>query len=249
MNRTRWNTTLVAAEMMKEDCILLDQYKRGDIRIRYEYKGNEYTVRWNDWLNKKRPSRPHLKGGNRNTKPHEKWSYEKVNELFMKDDCELVSEYKNTKQKLCYRYKGSLYYTTLDHWIHNHSRPHIHYNENEQCFREFLEEYDIEFETQKTFDDLKTDKNYAMRFDFYIPEFELLVEIDDRSHLSNDKQIMRGKLKDQYCIDNKLKLLRIDTTTDKNDDYLDALRQIDNSDVYVLRYGRLYQNYHGSKDI
>ena len=45
MSRTRWNTELVAEEMLKEDCILLDEYKRGDIRIRYEYDGNEYTVR------------------------------------------------------------------------------------------------------------------------------------------------------------------------------------------------------------
>ena len=37
MTRTRWNTELVSEEMIKEDCILLDEYKRGDIRIRYEY--------------------------------------------------------------------------------------------------------------------------------------------------------------------------------------------------------------------
>ena len=249
MSRTRWNTELVAEEMLKEDCILLDEYKRGDIRIRYEYDGNEYTVRWGDWMNKKRPSRPHLKGGNRNTKPHMKWNYEKVNELLMKDDCELVSEYKSTKQRLCYRYNGSLYWTTLDDWIHHQSRPHINYNENEHRFKQFLERYSIEFETQKTFDDLKTDKNYVMRFDFYIPECDLLVEIDDRSHVSMNDQIRRSKLKDQYCIDNKLKLLRIDTTTDNDDDYLEALSQVMNNDVYVMKYGRLYQNYHGSKNI
>ena len=45
MTLTRWNTELVSEEMMKEDCILLDEYKRGDVRIRYEYQGNEYTIR------------------------------------------------------------------------------------------------------------------------------------------------------------------------------------------------------------
>ena len=249
MSRIRWNTELVAAAMLNENCILLDDYKRGDIRIRYEYDGNEYTVRWGDWMNKKRPSRPHLSGGNRNTKFHEKWNNDKVNELLNKDDCELVSEYKNTKQRLCYRYNGSLYWTTLDDWIYHQSRPHLNYNENEHRFKEFLEKYNIEFITQKSFDDLKSDKNYALRFDFYIPELDLLVEIDDRSHISLDAQIKNSKLKDQYCINNKLKLLRIDTTTNNDDEYLDALDQITNNDIYVLRYGRLYKNYHGSKDI
>ena len=45
MTRTRWNTLLVAEAMKKEDCELIDEYVRQDIRIRYKYNGNEYTVR------------------------------------------------------------------------------------------------------------------------------------------------------------------------------------------------------------
>ena len=63
--RIRWNTQKVREEMAKEKCILLDDYKRGDIRIHYLYEGNEFSVRWSDWMKKDRPSRPHLKGGNR----------------------------------------------------------------------------------------------------------------------------------------------------------------------------------------
>lgn len=63
--KIRWNTDKVREEMEKENCALLDEYKRGDIRIRYEYEGKEFSVRWSDWMKKDRPSRPHLKGGNR----------------------------------------------------------------------------------------------------------------------------------------------------------------------------------------
>ena len=240
---------MIAEEIMKEDCKLLDEYTVGSARIRYEYQGNVYSVRWYDWNHSVRPSRPHLTGGNRNTKPHEKWNEQKVNELFQKEGCELVSEYKSTKQRLCYRYNGSLYWSTLDDWIYHQSRPHMNSNSNENRFREFLERNGIAFIVQKTFDDLKSDKNYSLRFDFYLPEIGLLVEIDDRSHVSSDDQIKNGKLKDQYCIDNKLKLLRIDSLTGSDDDYRKALDQIVNDDIYVMRYGRLYQNYHGSKDI
>ena len=58
MNRTRWNTKTVADEMAKEGCKLLDQYVNGSTRIRYEYQGNEYSVRWYDWNKSVRPSRP-----------------------------------------------------------------------------------------------------------------------------------------------------------------------------------------------
>ena len=53
-----------AAEKMKaEQCTLIDNFTKSDQRIKYIYNvdGQEYTIRWNDWLNKKRPSRPHSK--------------------------------------------------------------------------------------------------------------------------------------------------------------------------------------------
>ena len=139
--------------------------------------------------------------------------------------------------------------TTLDDWIHHQSRPHLNINDNEQRFREFLERNKLEFTTQKSFDDLKSDNGYNLRFDFYLPELELLVEIDDRSHVSMDEQIKNGKKKDQYCLDHKLKLLRIDSRISDDEEYFTALYQITDNDIYVLKYGRLYSNYKGSKDI
>lgn len=48
----------------------------------------------------------------------------------------------------------------LSDWIYHKSRPHLNMNSSKQLFRESLEKYCIEFEAQKTFDDLKTDKNH-----------------------------------------------------------------------------------------
>ncbi|KAK8843693.1 hypothetical protein M9Y10_024756 [Tritrichomonas musculus] len=244
MSRIRWNTKLVADEMLKENCILISEYKRGSIRIKYMFEGNEYSVRWDDWKNKTRPSRPHLTGGNRKTKPHKKWTNETVNELLKQDGCELADEYKSTKQRIRYKYNNSYYWTTIDDWIHHRSRPHLFVNELEQRFREYLEEKNIEFITQKSFEDLKSEKNYRLRFDFYLPQLNLLVEIDDRGHTSDDEQVDNGKLKDLYCIKHQLKLLRIDETTPINE-YENALTEMKESDLYVLRYGRLYKNYNG----
>ena len=81
MSRILYTTEFVREEMAKENCILLDEYVKGQLRIRYEYNGVVYTVRWYDWYRKDRPSRPHLTGGNRTTKLHQRWNNEKVNEI------------------------------------------------------------------------------------------------------------------------------------------------------------------------
>ena len=246
MTKTRWNTKLVSDAMKKENCELIEEYKRGDLRIKYLYEGNEYSVRWSDWINKTRPSRPHLSGGNRNTKQHKKWTNESVNELLQKDSCELVDEYRNTKKRFKYKYQNSFYWVTLDDWIHHNARPHLYINDNEQRFREYLEENNISFITQKSFDDLKSSKNYKLRFDFYIPEFDLLVELDDRTHLEYEDQRINGKLKNEYCEKHKLKLLRIDKYVNKND-FEDALCQVldADNDIYIFQYGKMYKQYNG----
>ena len=246
MTRIRWNTKLVADEMKKANCELIDEYIRGDLRIKYLFEGNEYSVRWQDWIRKVRPSRPHLSGGNRNTKPHKKWTNEKVNELLKKDDCELVDEYINTHTRFKYKYQNSFYWVALDDWIHKHARPHLYVINLEKQFREYLEENEISFVTQQSFNDLKSSKNYKLRFDFYIPEFNLLVELDDRSHIFAEDQRINGKLKNEYCEKHKIKLLRIDQYVDKKD-FDDALCEAIDApnDIYIFQYGRMYKQYKG----
>lgn len=239
MKRTRWNTALVSEEMKKENCLLLSEYKKGDLRIEYEYEGNVYSVRWSDWLKKDRPSRPHLKGGNRSTKEHEKWNNEKVNELLKKDNCELADEYHSTKQRFRYKYNNSFYTTTLDDWIHHKSRPHLYIIEFEQKLREYLEKNHIEFETQKSFDDLKSKKNYVLRFDFYIPEKDILIELDDRGHFTSDERREHDKNKDEYCIRNKKKLIRLDDTTNE-EDFEKIFSSNFEENIYIIRLGKRY---------
>ena len=230
--------------MKKENCILISEYKSGKERVEYEYNGTIYQVRLHDWLRKDRPSRPHLNGGNRDTKEHQTWTQEKVQELFNKEDCELVDEYHSTKQKLKYRYHDLYYWTRLDDWIHHKSRPHLRPNQSEEQFKKFLEQEHYEYETQKTFYDLKSEKKYVLRFDFYIKELNILVEIDDKSHFANEEQVRNGKMKDEYCLKNGIKLLRIDYTTPPSD-YDKSMFDFQDENLVVVRYGRRYKNYNG----
>ena len=40
----------------------------------------------------------------------------------------------------------------------------------------------ISYEGQKTFSDLKSDNNYSLRYDFFLPDYNLLIEYQGQQH-------------------------------------------------------------------
>lgn len=88
----------------------------------------------------------------------------------------------------------------------------------------FLKKNNITFDRQKTFDDCRSEKTSRhLRFDFYLPEYNVCIEYDGEYHyepwrLYFDKSVakvkfeemkQRDKIKDNYCNDNGIGLLRI----------------------------------------
>lgn len=85
----------------------------------------------------------------------------------------------------------------------------------------FLEKNNLNFEKQKTFDDLRNKKtNRLLKFDFYLPEYNVCIEYDGECHyepwrLCSDADLklkemkQRDKIKDDYCKNKGISLLRI----------------------------------------
>jgi very-short-patch-repair endonuclease len=88
----------------------------------------------------------------------------------------------------------------------------------------WLDDNNIQYINQKSFEDCKSPKNWSMRFDFYIPSKNLLIEFDgkqhyysgqvmNRKHTTTDEdfnyQIRKDKIKNEYCKINNIDLLRI----------------------------------------
>lgn len=84
----------------------------------------------------------------------------------------------------------------------------------------------IEFSMEKYFDDCTSPKtNMKLPFDFYLPQYNTLIEYDGRQHFEYVKkyhgdnkkeglkllaeQQFRDKIKDEYCKENNIKLIRI----------------------------------------
>jgi hypothetical protein len=83
-----------------------------------------------------------------------------------------------------------------------------------------LKNLSIKFERNKKFKDCISDKRKELPFDFYLPDYNLCIEYDGRQHFEpvsyfgGDIKFNRQKhldsIKDKYCKDNDIKLLRID---------------------------------------
>ena len=94
----------------------------------------------------------------------------------------------------------------------------------ELMIKNWLENNSIEFETQKTFDDCSNVK--LLKFDFYLPKQNILIEFDGRQHfepvecfgghLGFIKQQKNDNIKNEYCQANNIKLLRITYKKIKN---------------------------------
>ena len=52
----------------------------------------------------------------------------------------------------------------------------------EDKIRHFLDEHNIQYESQKFFEDLKGIRGRVLTFDFYLPQFNLLIEFQGKQH-------------------------------------------------------------------
>jgi|688.fasta_scaffold531982_2 hypothetical protein len=106
----------------------------------------------------------------------------------------------------------------------------------EKKINDILEMMGVDFIPEKSFIDCKGDCN-TLRFDFYLPDLKTCIEYDGDLHFkpssrhyknSTDKFLKRiryDKLKNEYCIDNNIKLIRISHLTKKNDDIFNEIKK------------------------
>lgn len=87
----------------------------------------------------------------------------------------------------------------------------------EERIMDFLEQKDIKFKYEKTFDEC-VDKN-PLWFDFYLPEYNMVIEYDGQQHYISienwgginklNDNIRKDTIKNKYCEDNNIRILRI----------------------------------------
>lgn len=98
--------------------------------------------------------------------------------------------------------------------------PRHHLSKGELKIINWLTKNNIKFISQKSFNDL-IGKNRKLYFDFYLPRYGLLIEYDGQQHFKSNNRFTKNqvnkikkydKLKNNYCIKNKILLFRIPYT-------------------------------------
>lgn len=99
----------------------------------------------------------------------------------------------------------------------NRSCPICNESKGEQVIRLYLKKNNIEFKRECKFDDCKHKK--GLPFDFYISQYNLCIEFDGRQHFESEDFFggeesfrltkIRDEIKNNYCRDNGINLLRI----------------------------------------
>ena len=98
--------------------------------------------------------------------------------------------------------------------------PNCNTSIGEQEIERFLTENNIKFIPQKTFPTCKHKR--LLRFDFYLPEIDLLIEYQGKQHFEPSEyfggqkefeyRTMLDEIKRKWCQDNSVELLYIDYT-------------------------------------
>ena len=105
--------------------------------------------------------------------------------------------------------------------------PKCHMSKGEISIKNELDNRNIKYVVQKTFDDCRNPKtNYLLKYDFYLPKENLFIEYDGKQHFKCDVYIGKRKttitdlthtqyldnLKNEYCRNKNIKLIRIKYT-------------------------------------
>jgi len=205
-------------KLFKEDgCELLEtNYRNNQIPLKFSCEnGHVDTIRLNDFMSHRGSS--HCKICN---KDKQRVSINTINKRFEDDSCTLLSkDYKNNQQKL--HYVCSCGRENWKSWQKVQANgtccKFCKRSKGESKISNFLIENKIKFDIEKKFDNLKSKKH--LKFDFYLPDHNMCIEFDGEQHFRPVDRfggikefkymVKRDLMKDEYCVQNKIHLIRI----------------------------------------
>lgn len=145
------------------------------------------------------------------------------------DEYELIGEFNGVENYVTLKHKtcGNTYSSTIGSSFLSGTRcPYCNESKGEKSIQNVLDKYCIEYEQQKTFDDLqKSLIGRSLSYDFYLSKYNLLIEYQGEQHdhpvkYSNDmtdeisqqrylQQKLNDNKKSMYAKEHNIKLLEI----------------------------------------
>lgn len=149
---------------------------------------------------------------------------EKSNEIH-NNEYEILSDPKGSlsKVKILHKLCGREFDQVISYHISGHKCIFCTQSNGEKIIEVYLSNNKIRFEKQKTFIGCKYKKK--LRFDFYLPEIKSCLEFDGYQHFypvnyfggksAFELQKIKDGIKNKYCEDNDIKLIRVKYNDDK----------------------------------
>lgn len=215
-DKTRLSYDFVKAEFEKRDYVLLtNNYTNGLQKLEFICDKNHKGKMTFD-------SFYHKKSGCIECAGSKKYTIDTVKQLLENEDYTLLSEtYKNNKQKIKYKCPNNhMNDIRFDMFVSGNRCPNCvistKESKGELKIRMYLEENDIKFVTQHKILECKN-KN-PLPFDFYINntfllEYDGIQHFEDTTHFGGSSSYItrmhNDSIKNKYCIENNIPLLRI----------------------------------------
>lgn len=206
-------------DIVGSEYTVLSEYKasRVKIKMRHNTCSHEYEVTPNNFTSRGRRC-PNCFGKLKRT---QKQFVDEVYEL-VGEDYEVLGAYVNANEKLTMKHNvcGNVYEVTPSMFTNSGNRcPMCIYSRGEYTIKTILESINIDFKREYTFPDLFGLGGWYLRFDFAVfidDNLICLIEYDGEFHYRDyfkDNQHERtkahDKIKNAYCEDNNIPLLRI----------------------------------------
>lgn len=206
----------------------LDAYvnARTKIRVKHNKCGNIYKVRPNDFFCGKRC--PHCFGTPKKTNAEFK---QQVYDL-VGDEYAFLDDYVDSRTKIRVKHDkcGNIYEVTPNEFLSGRRCPYCSNYKSELIINKILKSLNINYEYQKTFDDLKDTR--SLSYDFYIPGQNILIEYQGVQHY---QPIDYFGGKDKFAIQKKHDRMKVDYA--KNNDYnLIAVPYTEDTFIKIKKY-------------
>lgn len=121
---------------------------------------------------------------------------------------EALEVFENTRQKMRFKHLscGHEFTMKVHNFITNHQRCprckkiplHSWNSRGAILIKELLEREEIPFQQEAIFDELRSDTGKHLRFDFYLPDYDVLIEYDGQQHFK-PVSIMGGEKWHKLC--------------------------------------------------
>ena len=234
MTKTHEEYVKQVKEVHKDEYEVVSEYtwSHGTVDILHNKCGRVRTVNANSVLQGKRCVYCYNESRIKTQEEFEQDVYNLVGEEY-----KVVDKYTMAKEPITFLHNDpdcmSEFKATPNSFLSGGNRcPHCAYSKGEDNIRHILDTYGITYEREKEFDDLINIR--PLRFDFYIEEYNLLIEFDGEQH---EKPIPHfggeeyyqyikenDEKKNRYCKDNNINLLRI------------PYKEINNEEQIILNY-------------